>query len=258
MSFGAEDEEAARGAHLLGFGIGRLLMLRHALGKEPARGDDVLVVGVGKARGLGDDALVKAGLAQVGLGHELGVAAEDDVGASAGHVGRDSDRAELARLRDDLRLLLMVLGVEHRMRYAALFQQRRDIFALLDGHRADQHGLPLFVAGDDLLDNGAVLARVVFIHDVGVVDPDNGLIGRDLDDIELVYGFKLLGLGRGGACHAGELAVEAEVVLEGNGREGAVLFLHVDVLLGLDRLMQTLGVAAVNSSTMMISPSLTI
>ena len=40
------------------------------------------------------------------------VAAEDDVGAAAGHVGGDGDRATLPGLGDDDSLMLVLLGVE--------------------------------------------------------------------------------------------------------------------------------------------------
>jgi hypothetical protein len=55
---------------------------------------------------------------------------------------------------------------------------------------------------------------------------------------------ELLLLGEGGAGHAGELVVQAEVVLEGDGGERLVLAADVHVLLGLDGLVQALGVAA--------------
>ena len=64
------------------------------------------------ALGGGDGARLRF-LDQVLPGHELGVAAEQDVGAAAGHVGGDGDHAEAAGLGDDLRLLLVELGVEH-------------------------------------------------------------------------------------------------------------------------------------------------
>src|SRR3989304_4791616 len=44
------------------------------------------------------------------------LAAEDDVGAATGHVGGDGDAAQPARLGNDARLLLVVLGVEHLVR----------------------------------------------------------------------------------------------------------------------------------------------
>ena len=45
--------------------------------------------------------------------------AEFDVGAAAGHVRRDRDRARLTRVRDDLRLALVVLRVQHVVLQAA-------------------------------------------------------------------------------------------------------------------------------------------
>ncbi len=44
----------------------------------------------------------------------VGVAAELNVGAAAGHVGRDRDRARHARLRDDIGLLLVIARVQNR------------------------------------------------------------------------------------------------------------------------------------------------
>ena len=44
---------------------------------------------------------------------QVEILAQFDVGAAAGHVGRDRDRARLARARHDLRLALVVLRVQH-------------------------------------------------------------------------------------------------------------------------------------------------
>ena len=52
-------------------------------------------------------------------------------------------RAAAAGLRDDLRLALVVLGVEHLVLDAALLEQVRQALALLDRHRADQDRPPL-------------------------------------------------------------------------------------------------------------------
>ena len=69
-----------------------------------------------------------------------------------------------------------------------------------------------------------------------------GLVGGDLHDVQLIDGAELLLLGHGGARHAGELVVQAEVVLEGDGGQGLGLPGHGDVLLGLDGLVQALVV----------------
>ena len=238
----AEDKEAADGLDLLGLGVRYLLVLGHALGEQPARGEDFLAVRVRVARGLGDDLLGIPGLLEVVAREILRVAAEHDVRASAGHVRGDGDGAELAGLRDYLRLALMLLGVQDVVRDAALFQKAGEVFALLNAYRAHQHGLALLVAGDNLLYDGPVLARLVLIDDVGVVLADDGLVRGYLDDVEGVDGLELLGLGERGAGHAGELAVEAEVVLEGYRGQRAVFALDVDVLLGLYGLVQALGV----------------
>ena len=71
--------------------------------------------------------------------HELGVAAEQDVGAAARHVGGDRDRALAAGLRDDLGFLRVVLRVQHDVLDAAQLEQLRQPLRLLDRHRADEH-----------------------------------------------------------------------------------------------------------------------
>ena len=72
--------------------------------------------------------------------HELGVAAEQDVGAAAGHVGGDRHRRLAAGLRDDFRFLRVVLRVQDDVLGCRdQLQQLRQPFRLFDRHRADQH-----------------------------------------------------------------------------------------------------------------------
>ena len=111
MALGAEDVQSADGSDLLGLLGADLPVLLHALAEHCPRLEDFLIPGVGIAGGLGNDLIAEACLAQVVLCKIFGVAAEHDIRASSGHVGRDGDRAELACLSDDLRLLLMMLGV---------------------------------------------------------------------------------------------------------------------------------------------------
>ena len=72
----------------------------------------------------------------------------------------------------------------------------------------------------------------------------DGHVRRDLDDVQVVDLDELLLLGLRGAGHAGELLVEAEVVLERDRRERLVLLLDPDALLRLDRLVEALAPAA--------------
>ena len=90
-------------------------MFGERFGEQRAGVEDLLIVGLSVAGGLGDQLLGEPGLAQIVLGHVFGVAAEHDVGAAARHVGGDRHRAELTGLRDDLGFLLVVLRVEHVM-----------------------------------------------------------------------------------------------------------------------------------------------
>ncbi len=73
--------------------------------------------------------------------HQLGVAAEQDVDATTGHVGGDGDRAEAAGLGDDVGLTGVLLGVEHLVFDAALLQQPREQLGLLDADGADEDRL---------------------------------------------------------------------------------------------------------------------
>ena len=111
----------------------------------------------------------------------------------------------------------MMLGVQDAVGDALPFQQLAEDFALFNGDRTNQHGLTLFVALFHLPDDGAELARFGLVHYVGVVDTDDGTVGGNLHHVQIVNGAEFLFLRQGGAGHAGELAVEPEEILEGDG-----------------------------------------
>ncbi len=90
--------------------------------------------------------------------HEVGVAAEQDVGAAAGHVGGDGDHAEASGLRDDLRFLLVELGVEHDVAHALALEDLGEQLGFLDGGGADQRGLLRCVQARDLIGDREVLS----------------------------------------------------------------------------------------------------
>ena len=79
---------------------------------------------------------------------------------------------------------------------------------------------------------------------VVAVDADHRAVGGDFENLQLVDVQELGRLGQRRAGHARELAVEAEVVLEGDGGERLVLGLYVDAFLGLKRLVEALRIAA--------------
>ena len=113
--------------------------------------------------------------------HELRVAAEQDVRAAAGHVGRDGHRALASRLRDELGFLRVVLRVQHDVlvdaaagRRAALqpaaIEHRRQLFRLLDRDGADEHRPPLGVLVDDLGDDRVPLLLLGAVDEIRVLD----------------------------------------------------------------------------------------
>ena len=97
VALGAADEEAAGLADL----VALLLAARRELGISVSS----------SAPRSSRRPRVTPSLRSSCLGELLGIAAELDVDAAAGHVGRDRDRAEPARLGDGLALLLRVLGL---------------------------------------------------------------------------------------------------------------------------------------------------
>ncbi len=114
---------------------------------------------------------------------------------------------------------------------------------LLDRHRADQQRLPTPLAIGDGHDDRRQLLGLRAIDFVVLVDARNRPVGRDLDHVEPVDVHELVGLGIGRAGHAGELVVEAEIVLEGDRGQRLVLGLDGHALLGFERLMQAFRVA---------------
>ena len=119
VALGADDVQTAQLDHL----VVPLLRLDGILGHQVAEDfarlehlvGDVLV----EADGVLDDQLVVARLAHLLAGEELGVAAQQNVRAAAGHVGGDGHRADLAGLSDDLGLLFVELRVQNHVGNAA-------------------------------------------------------------------------------------------------------------------------------------------
>ena len=183
-------------------------------------------------------------LHQVLARHEFGVAAEQNVGAAAGHVGGDGDHAQAPGLGNDLGFLLVELRVQHNVANALALQNLGEQFRLLDRGGAYQHWLLLFMQTRDLVRHGQVFLLRGAIDHVGGLKAPHRHVGWNDDNVEFV---NLVEFGRfclGRAGHSGELLVHAEVVLEGDGGEGLVLLADGYALLCLYRLVEAVGPAA--------------
>ena len=211
----------------------------------------------------GSASRIAALLLELELREHLGVAAEDDVGAAAGHVGGDGDRALATGLRDDVRLVLVLLRVEHVVLDPLLLEDARD------GARSSRRWWC----------RRGRLARLVVLEDL--VDDRGELLALGLVDEVLVVAARMIGLFVGIVTTSSlyvlwnssasvsavpvmpdELLVDAEEVLERDRRQRAGLFLDPHVLLGLDRLVQAVATSGgpastrpVNSSMMRTLPS---
>ena len=234
VPLGAEHVEAAKLDHLVVLGVGLHTIFRERLLPH--------IPVVGMVRG---DALPP----QVLASQELGIAAQQDVGAATGHVGRNGDGTLATRLSDDPSFALVVLGVEHLVRHSPPLEHAGEQLGLLNGDRADQHGLAELLAFLDVRNGVAPLLLHRAVDDVVVLGPDHGLIGGHDHNFQVVDLAELRRLGVRRARHARQLGVHAEIILECDRRQGLVLALDGDPFLGLHGLVQPVRPAAAGHQT---------
>ena len=145
---------------------------------------------------------------------------------------------------DDFGFAAMVLGVQHLVRDAFLFQEAVQVFGLFNRSRTHEERLALGVAFLDVSHDGAPLRVFALVHHVLHVLADAGLVGRDDPGVHVVNLDEFRSFGFGGTGHTRELLVHAEVVLERDGRKRLVLATYRHVLLGFDGLVHAVRVAA--------------
>ena len=187
--------------------------------------------------------------AHFGLGHELGVAAEQNVGSATGHVGGDGDGAFAPRLRDDVGFALVLFGVQDVVLDARLLEMSGKFLGFFDRDGTDENRLTLFVKLFDLIGDVLEFRRLGLEDHVGFVFTNHRAIGRNDGDVEFVNLLELGSLGVGCTGHARELVVHAEIILEGDRGESLVLVFDIDVFFGFDRLVETVGPATSRHQT---------
>ena len=143
----------------------------------------------------------------------------------------------------------MELGVQDVMRDARFLEHPGDLLRDLDGDRTDQDRLPLLISFPDCVHDSAEFFFLCLVNSVLLIDTDDGTVGGNLDDIHAVDLTELALLRQGCTGHAALFVEFIEKVLEGDRRKGPALTLDLDVLLCLDRLVQTVGVTASGHNT---------
>ena len=171
----------------------------------------------------------------------LDVAPEHDVRATTGHVGRDGDGLGRTGLGHDIGFARMLFGVEHLVRQLGLGEQLSDEFGVFDGSGSHQHRLSTLMALANVGNRGVVFFLGGLVDAVELVVAAAGPVGRDDHGFQAVDLLEFIGLGVRRARHASQLAVQAEIVLEGDRGHGLVLGLDLHPLLGFHRLVQPIA-----------------
>ena len=178
------------------------------------------------------------------LGQEDRVAAQDYIGPAAGHVGGDGNGPEPSRLGYDVRLHFMVLGVQDPVLDPPGLQDLPKSLGTLDGGGSYQDRLSRPVSLLHVVRHGGEFFPPGSEYHVGVVLPDHGHMGGYDHHLQPVYILELLLLGGGRSGHARHFSVHPHEVLEGYGGEGLVLPSDANLFLGLDRLVEPIGVSS--------------
>ena len=90
----------------------------------------------------------------------------------------------------------------------------------------------------DFLDHRVEFLALGAVNNVGVFVPDQGTIGGDNDDFQVVYLLEFRRFRFRRAGHARQFFVHAEIILESDRGQGLVLTFDLDAFLGLDGLVQ--------------------
>ncbi len=175
--------------------------------------------------------------------------AQHDVGTATGHVGGDGHRARHARVGDDGRFAVVLLGVQHFMVHAGLAQVLGQHFRGFNRGGTDQHRLAVLVAFLDVGQHRIELAVAVEEHLVRRVLADGRAVGRNDHHFQAVDALEFVRFGVGRTGHAGQLLVHAEQILEGDAGQGLVLALDRHAFLRFHRLVQAIGPAAAGQGT---------
>ena len=138
----------------------------------------------------------------------------------------------------------MLLGVQDSVLDTYLLQLLREHLRRRDRNRAHENGLARFVPRLKFLDRRVEFLVFRFKDNVRLIDAQKRPIRRNQSHVEVVDLCELFGFGIRGTRHAGELVVHAEIVLEGDRREGLALAANLDAFFCFDRLMKTVGPAA--------------
>ena len=172
-----------------------------------------------------------------------------DIRTTARHVGCDGNRPVDTGVGYDLGLHLVELRIEHLVFYAAPFQQAAQLFRSIDIDGAHQHRLSFGMRLLHRRHDGAQLLFPCLIYTVLMIDTRNRFIGRNRHHVHAVDIAKFLFFRQSRTGHTCFFLKFIKKVLERDGSQRLALPLHFHMFLGLDRLMQAVGITSARHDT---------
>ena len=172
-----------------------------------------------------------------------------DIGTTTRHVGCYRHNARSARFGNDLRLLLVQLGVEDIMLDLTDIEHLAQQLGYLDGSSTDEHRTALVHHIHDLVDHGIVFLALGAINTVVHVNSGDGFVGRDDHYVQFVNIPELTCFGLCRTGHTCEFMVHTEIVLQSDRSESLGRAFYLDVLLGFHRLVESVGPPATLHNT---------
>ena len=175
---------------------------------------------------------------------------ELDVRSSSGHICRNRDSAPFSGFRNDFRLALMKLCIENVMITQSFFLKTlTEFLRRLNADCADQNRLSLFMGRADILYNCGDFLLMREIYGVIMVDPAHRFVCRDLHYIQTVDVLEFSFFGLCCTSHAGCLFIFIEIILNRDRCQSHALSAYFHAFLGLDCLMQTVGISTPGHDT---------
>src|SRR3989344_2393752 len=72
---------------------------------------------------------------------QRGIPSQNNINATASHIGSDSNRAKAPGLRNNICFPFMILGIQNFMRYSVTLKKGTQMFILCNGYGSNQNWL---------------------------------------------------------------------------------------------------------------------
>ncbi len=175
------------------------------------------------------------------LGHSF---LENNVSAPASHIGGNGNSPFASCLGHYFRFPLMLLGIEDIMNNSPFFQHFTKQLRFFNGYCPHQQGLSSVVATNYFLHHRLEFTLLSAVDHIRQGLANHWPVCGNDHHIHAVDLAELIFLGFGGAGKARKLCIHAEVVLQSNAGQGLALPLDLDAFLGLNGLVQAVGITA--------------